>query len=112
MRTGWGELLAIAALGFFVPALGEEMVFRVALAGRTGVWRATLALALFVLWHPAQVWLGLPMAQPAFLEPGFLIIAAALGLTCTLAWRMTGTVWPAVVIHWLTVVGWKALLGG
>jgi uncharacterized protein len=112
VRTGWGELLAIAALGFFVPALGEEMVFRVALAGRTGVWRATLALALFVLWHPAQVWLGLPMAQPAFLEPGFLIIAAALGLTCTLAWRMTGSVWSAVVIHWLTVVGWKALLGG
>lgn len=87
-------------------------MFRVALAGRTGVWRATLALALFMLWHPAQVWLGLPMAQPAFLAPGFLIIAAALGLTCTLAWRMTGSVWPAVVIHWLTVVGWKALLGG
>ena len=112
VTTGWGELLAIAALGFFIPALGEEMVFRVALAGRAGVERATLALALFVLWHPVQVWLGLPMAQPAFLEPGFLIIAAALGLTCTLAWRMTGSVWPAVVIHWLTVVGWKALLGG
>lgn len=92
--------------------MGEEMVFRVALAGRQGFWRAALALALFVLWHPAQVWLGLPMAQPAFLEPGFLLIAAALGLTCTLAWRMTGSIWPAVAIHWVTVVGWKAVLGG
>ena len=74
-------------------------MFRVALAGRQGFWRAALALALFVLWHPAQVWLG-------------LLIAAALGLTCTLAWRMTGSIWPAVAIHWVTVVGWKAVLGG
>ena len=112
MTTQWDELLAVAALGFFIPALGEEMLFRVGLAGLKGFWRATLALALFVLWHPVQVWLDLPMAQPAFLEPGFLLIAAALGLACTIAWRMTGSIWPAVVIHWVTVVGWKALMGG
>ena len=52
------------------------------------------------------------MAQPVFLEPGFLLVTAALGLTCTLAWRLTGSLWPAVVIHWLTVVGWKGLMAG
>ena len=105
-------LLAVAAVAFFIPALAEEGVFRILLAGRRGRIRASLALAAFVLWHPVQVWLALPMAQPVFLEPGFLLVTAALGLTCTLAWRLTGSLWPAVVIHWLTVVGWKGLMAG
>ena len=88
------------------------MVFRVLLGGRTGWLRAALALAAFVLWHPVQVWLGLPMAQPAFLEPAFLAIVALLGLVCTLAWRRSGSVWPAVMIHWGTVVLWKAVAAG
>lgn len=99
-------------MAFFIPALAEEGVFRILLAGRRGRIRASLALAAFVLWHPVQVWLALPMAQPVFLEPGFLLVTAALGLTCTLAWRLTGSLWPAVVIHWLTVVGWKGLMAG
>mgnify|MGYP003873938711 CR=1 FL=1 len=92
-----------------VPALGEEIVFRVLLAGRSGWLRGALALAAFVLWHPVQVWLGLPMAQEVFTEPGFLLIVAALGLMCTCAWRMTGSAWPAVAIHWATVVAWKGV---
>ena len=105
----WTGLLALAAVAIFIPALGEEMLFRVLMAGRTGWLRAALALAAFVLWHPVQVWLGLPMAQPVFTEPGFLVIVAGLGLVCTLAWRRTGSVWPAVAIHWATVVAWKGL---
>lgn len=103
------ELLAVAALAILVPALTEEMVFRVGLAGRRGRIRAILAMAAFVLWHPVQVWLGLPMAQALFLEPGFLAITAALGLACTIAYRTSGSIWPAVVMHWLVVVGWKGL---
>ena len=84
-------------------------MFRVILAGRTGRVRAVIALAAFVLWHPVQVWLGLPMAQPVFLEPAFLVMAALLGVVCTLAYRRSGSIWPAVMIHWLTVVAWKGL---
>ncbi len=105
----WRPFIAIAAAAILVPALAEEMVFRVLLGGRTGWLRAALALTAFVLWHPVQVWLGLPMAQPVFLEPGFLAIVALLGLACTLAWHRSGSVWPAVMIHWLTVVAWKGL---
>ncbi|WP_300542061.1 CPBP family glutamic-type intramembrane protease [Maricaulis sp.] len=106
-RTG---LLAIAAVAIVVPALGEEMVFRVLLAGRRGWWRGTVALAAFVLWHPAQVWLGLPMAQDVFLNPGFLVIVAALGLGCTVAYRTSGSIWPPVAIHWAMVVVWKGTI--
>ncbi|WP_297736806.1 CPBP family glutamic-type intramembrane protease [uncultured Maricaulis sp.] len=102
-------LLAIAAVAFFIPALAEELIFRVGLAGRKGGVRAALAIAAFVLWHPLQVWLGLPMAQDLFLNPGFLAITAALGLACTMAYRTGGSIWPAVLIHWLVVVGWKGV---
>ncbi|MEA1942191.1 MAG: CPBP family glutamic-type intramembrane protease [Pseudomonadota bacterium] len=104
--------IAIAVIAILVPALAEEMVFRVVLAGRTGWLRAGLALAAFVLWHPVQVWLGLPMAQPVFLEPAFLVIVAALGVVCTVAYRTSGAVWPPVAIHWGTVVLWKAVAAG
>jgi predicted Abi (CAAX) family protease len=72
--------------------------------------RIVFSLGLFVLWHPVQVCLGLPMAQAAFLDWRFLIIAAALGLACTISWQRSGSIWPAVFIHWAVVVGWKGLL--
>ena len=102
-------LLAVAAAAFIIPGLTEELVFRVGLGGRTGRIRAALAIAAFVLWHPVQVWLGLPMAQALFLEPGFLAITAMLGLACTIAYRASGSIWPPVMMHWLVVVGWKGL---
>ena len=51
----------------------------------------------------------MPMAQPMFLEPAFLAIVALLGAVCTISWRRSGSVWPAVMIHWLSVVAWKGL---
>ncbi len=132
-------LLITAVVAVFVPALGEELVFRVLLqprpptypsssgltggtrdrpiksdedAGRDGKrWPFTLpSIALFVLWHPVQVWLGLPMAQPVFLDLRFVIIAALLGIACTISWQRSGSIWPAVAIHWAAVIGWKGLL--
>ena len=99
--------IGMAVVAILVPSLAEEMVFRVVLAGRTGWLRGGLALAAFVLWHPVHVWLGLPMARPVFLEPAFLAIVALLGLVCTISWRRSGSVWPAVAMHWATVVAWK-----
>ncbi|WP_176780216.1 CPBP family glutamic-type intramembrane protease [Maricaulis salignorans] len=110
--TDWPGLIGLALIAIIIPALGEEMVFRVLLAGRRGRWRAGAALALFVLWHPAQLWLGLPMAQPVFANPAFLAITAALGLACTISWRRSGSVWPAAAMHWALVVMWKGLAGG
>ncbi|MAC39395.1 MAG: hypothetical protein CMH94_05470 [Oceanicaulis sp.] len=108
----WRPFIVVAVIAILVPSLAEEMVFRVLLGGRTGWLRAGIAIAAFVLWHPVQVWLGLPMAQPVFLEPAFLAIVALLGLVCTVAYRTSGAIWPPVAIHWGTVVLWKAVAAG
>ncbi|WP_300529161.1 CPBP family glutamic-type intramembrane protease [Maricaulis sp.] len=105
----WPSFAIVAAVAFLLPSLTEELVFRAALAGRAGSMRAAAALIAFILWHPAQVWLGLPMAQDLFLDGRFLIIAAALGATCTGLYRLTGSIWPAVLLHWLVVLAWKGL---
>ena len=108
----WRPFIVVAVIAILVPSLAEEMVFRVLLGGRTGWLRAGIAIAAFVLWPPVQVWLGLPMAQPVFLEPAFLAIVALLGLVCTVAYRTSGAIWPPVAIHWGTVVLWKAVAAG
>jgi len=106
-------LIVLALVAFIVPALGEELMFRNLLQPRTlsgarGVVLSGLSLASFVAWHPVQLVAGLPTGQPLFLEPGFLAIAGLLGLVCTISVHRSGSIWPAVVMHWLTVIVWKA----
>lgn len=114
-----GQILAFVLIAILAPSLVEELCFRVALiprnsepvsqAGR-GVW-AGASLVLFVAWHPLNAWLLNPWARPIFFDPIFLVLAALLGLTCTLAYLRTGSIWPPVMIHWLTVIVWKLCLG-
>lgn len=105
----WRAFAIVAVAAFLLPSLLEELVFRVWMGGKRGWFRAIAAISAFVLWHPLQVWLNLPMAQPLFLEPVFLAITGLLGLACTIAYRISGSVWPPVVIHWITVIAWKGL---
>lgn len=106
----WREFLLIALIALFIPALFEELIFRAglpALLGGGGRGDA-IALALFIAWHPLQVLLGLPMAQPVFLDPAFLLLVAVLGLCCSLLYRRSASLLPAVILHWVLVIGWKA----
>lgn len=95
-----------------VPALGEEVVFRGLLTpgpdetARPG--RAiALSTGLYTLWHVLEALTFLPTAAPVFLRPDFLLCCAVLGLGCAvLRWR-TGSLWPAVILHWALVVVWQ-----
>jgi len=112
-RAEPGRLALIAVIVVLVPALGEEVVFRGALqpkrlSGPAAIACSALSLAAFILWHPVQVWFGLPSAQAVFLEPGFLAIAGLLGLLCTGLVHRSGGLWTAVFVHWAVVVAWKA----
>lgn len=91
----------------FAPALAEELVFRVAPPPRF----AGLALVAYVLYHPLNAWLFVPAARDSFSNPVFLLLAALLGVLCTLLYRRSGSLWPPVVLHSLVVVGWLLLLG-
>ncbi|WP_169336762.1 CPBP family glutamic-type intramembrane protease [Woodsholea maritima] len=106
----------LSPLYFVIPSLGEEIVFRGLLqpkrlfGGTSKAWALSgLSLLAFILWHPVQIWLGLPSAQSVFLEPAFLMIAGLLGLTTTILTHKTGSLWPGVILHGVVVIGWKAL---
>jgi predicted Abi (CAAX) family protease len=109
------DLVAIAGV-FFVPALGEELLFRGpwipersegVSAARPILW-TTVA---FTLWHVFETtWL--PRAAPLFERPDFLAWTALLGLACAILRRRSGSLWPAVILHWAAVVAWETWLGG
>lgn len=113
----WSTLPLTLALAVIVPALGEEAVFRGLLTpGRydgVGLWRAILpSTAVFVLWHVFEAVTFMPMAAPVFLRADFLATTAVLGVACCwMRWR-TGSLWPAVLLHWLEVAGWQIWFGG
>jgi predicted Abi (CAAX) family protease len=107
-RSSRGELLAISLSAFLVPSLAEELVFRGWLRKGMPI-AAVISLLAFIAWHPLQTRLGLPFGRPEFTDAGFLSLVAVLGFACTLSRIRSGSIWPAVIIHWGTVVVWIAL---
>lgn len=99
----------------FVPALGEEAVFRGLMVPsrpeRPAVPVAVSTL-LYVLWHPLEGFTFLPGARDLFARPDFLLVTGLLGLACGLTRWRTGSIWPAVLLHGAAVVVWKTWLGG
>lgn len=105
---------------FIFPSFLEEAVFRGLLIPRNivdhGRKRLILAVGgstlLFVIWHPLGALTINPSAIPIFLDPAFLLIVTALGITCSYGYAVSRSLWIPVLIHWLTVVTWVFLLGG
>jgi predicted Abi (CAAX) family protease len=117
----WYRKLGIAVKLLFIPALFEEFIFRVLLIpepGRTGttdlIWWcfALISLVLYVFSHPLNAQLFYKAAKPLFFQPAFLQLCAVLGLTCTIIYRITGSLWTITLIHWVAVFIWILFLGG
>lgn len=104
---------------FFVPSLIEETVFRVllnphrqedvTLAVRS-LW-ASLSISVYVLWHPLNAWLLTPSARHVFYQLPFLGITLVLGFLCLLVYVKSGSVWTAVIVHWIVVSVWLTFGG-
>jgi predicted Abi (CAAX) family protease len=121
----WSEvrptvLLRRAPALLLSPALVEETLFRAALlphpleglgAADTVAWGA-LSVGLFVAWHPLAGRLWYRRGRRLFDDGRFLLLAALLGLTCVIAYQLTGSIAAPVLIHWLVVLVWLELLGG
>ena len=41
-----------------------------------------------------------------------LLIVALLGITCSVSYVLSRSLWTPIIIHWLTVVVWVIFLGG
>jgi uncharacterized protein len=114
------DAIQIAALLFIQPALFEEIVFRGLLLPRDVrsmprsrvILVAGVALAVYVASHPLNAWLFRPQVLSLFSSVAYLALATLLGLACTIAYFISRSIWPPVLIHWLTVVAWIGLFGG
>jgi len=122
LEPGWpsiGEAL-IRPIGLLLfPALIEEFVFRGILLPRSLIdaswqrqWGAIgLSTVVFVLHHPMNhIFIGFTDTS-LFIDPGFLVIVAVLGVTCGFAYLRSGSLWVPIAIHWATVVVWNLFLG-
>ena len=114
------QMIRVAFLIFLQPALVEEIVFRALLIPREAgamprrrlILVAGAALAVYVASHPLNAWLFRPQVLAVFASPAYLVLATLLGAACTAAYLVSRSIWPSVVIHWLTVVTWLWFLGG
>jgi predicted Abi (CAAX) family protease len=105
---------------FIFPSLLEEAFFRGILIPNNAAAQSksrifvyiTISTAAFVLWHPANALTINSVAESVFLNPAFLLIAALLGITCSVSYIFSGSLWTPIIIHWLTVVVWVIFLGG
>ncbi|QPN59332.1 CPBP family intramembrane metalloprotease [Synechococcus sp. CBW1002] len=103
-----------------MPAIGEELLFRVALLPQpdsgaslaTGLAWGALSTGLFVLYHPLAAALWYPAARRVFSDGRFLSQCLGLAVVCLVAYAATGSLWPPVLIHWLAVSLWLGPLEG
>lgn len=105
---------------FVFPSLLEEAFFRGVLipnnVGTQSKSRIVVYIAVstttFVLWHPANALTINTTAAALFLNPAFLLIVTLLGITCSVSYVLSRSLWTPIIIHWLTVVVWVIFLGG
>jgi predicted Abi (CAAX) family protease len=105
---------------FVFPSLLEEAFFRGVLIPNNAssqsksriVAYIVVSTAAFVLWHPANALTINTTAAALFLNPTFLLIVTLLGITCSVSYVLSRSLWTPIIIHWLTVVVWVIFLGG
>ncbi|MFQ6537132.1 MULTISPECIES: CPBP family glutamic-type intramembrane protease [Aphanothece] len=116
----WRLTLRRAAGLLLMPALVEELVFRVLLlphplegvgGGAMAAWGA-LSVGLFVAYHPLAARFWYPQGWAVFHDPRFLLQCTLLGSACVLEYVLSGSLWSAVLLHWLAVVIWLEPLQG
>lgn len=120
LEKPWGEIVKIVAFSLIMPALAEEIFFRILFLPHPTenpsikkqiIW-GVITLIAFIIYHPLQGITWNPAGREVFMEPIFLILAALLGVMCTIAYYWVGSLWLPVFIHWLAVVIWLVLLDG
>jgi predicted Abi (CAAX) family protease len=122
-QPGWLDSPITPLLPFILfvfPSLLEEAFFRGVLIPRNilasgrahAFWRVVISTLVFVAWHPFNALAFNPTAIPLFLDPWFLVIVSAMGLTCGYAYVLSRSIWVPVIIHWAAVTVWVLFLGG
>jgi predicted Abi (CAAX) family protease len=104
----------------FLPAIFEEILFRLLLiphpietAISSDIYlRSAISLGLFIIYHPLNALTFYKVGHPTFMDWRFLTLTGLLGFVCSIAYLLTGSIWTAVLIHWIVVVVWLKVFGG
>ena len=76
-------------------------------------WIATVInLSIFIAYHPLNALIFFTQARKTFFDYTFLSLAGLLGFICILAYWQSGSLWLPVMLHWIVVITWLAILGG
>jgi len=113
-------IVKILVSRFFFPCFAEELLFRVLLlpspTPNTSVniqlTRALISLVLYVIGHPIFAALFYQKAFGVFTNPGFLLSTLILGITLTISYWHSRSIWTPVVIHWIVVIVWLIIFDG
>jgi predicted Abi (CAAX) family protease len=118
--ANWIDKSLLILRCLFLPGIVEELCFRVLLLPHPiettnwwewGLW-GVFSLLLFILYHPLNAKYLYQAGFPTFFNPIFLTLAGLLGITCTIAYGLTGSLWVIVGIHWVVVTTWLMFFGG
>lgn len=117
---GTGRKLLAAATLLVEPGILEELIFRVWLlphpqedvSGRRRLVSVVAGLLVFVLAHPISGMTLSPRARDLFTDVAFLLQATLLGAVCSVAYLLSGSIWPPMLLHWIPVTIWILYLGG
>lgn len=112
--------IATAAKLLFLPALLEELIFRVFLLPhpiegvRVGTWLlwGAIACVAFTLYHLLTAYTVYPQAKPVLTDARVLGLASGLGIVLTGLYGLTGSLWLIVGLHWVVVTVWILGFGG
>jgi predicted Abi (CAAX) family protease len=110
----------IPILILIFPCIPEEVFFRgVLMPGNLAdqslsrwSFYSILSASIFTLSRPLYALTIDPKVNPFFLNPSFLVIVFLLGITCSLGYILSRSIWVPIVIHWLTALVWLVFLGG
>ncbi|MEH1937215.1 MAG: CPBP family glutamic-type intramembrane protease [Nostoc sp.] len=118
--ANWIDKCLLILRCLFAPAIVEELFFRVLLLPHTSeitnwfrwtLW-AIVSLLLFILYHPLNAKIFWKTGISTSFNRVFLVLAAFLGIICTVAYTLTGSLFVIVLIHWAVVVVWLIFFGG
>jgi predicted Abi (CAAX) family protease len=113
-------IVKILVSRFFFPCFAEELLFRVLLLPRPTpntpvniqLTMAFISIVLYVIGHPIFAALVYQKAFGVFTNPGFLLSTLILGITLTISYWHSRSIWSPVVIHWIVVIVWLLIFDG
>ncbi|MDP8935284.1 MAG: CPBP family glutamic-type intramembrane protease, partial [Cyanobacteriota bacterium] len=107
VQTSRPTIVGVLLGCFLSPGITEEVFFRVLMlphpfenASGLMLWFwGCASLAAFVVYHPLNALSFYPVGRSTFMNPVFLLLAAILGVACSIAYLQSGSIWPAVAVH-------------